>query len=118
MYHFDHVSSFNKYVFSNFDTKQCIPVACDSAELEYVFLAPMAEYTPNELVLSNQIQSFWSNFAKKRINVVSNNNTKWKAYDQNKRWTMVFDTRQIAMKQNYDNDHCNFWDQLGYYWLN
>ena len=69
-YHFNHISSFNKYVYPN--NTPCWNHVCHTAELFYVFdptlgrqvgTNPNAGYTEQEKVLSEQFQWYWANFA-------------------------------------------------------
>ena len=69
-YHFNHVSSFNKYVYPN--NTPCWNHVCHTAELFYVFEPTLGEqvgtnsqagYTDQEKILSQQFQYYWANFA-------------------------------------------------------
>ena len=133
LYHFDHVSSFNIYLSNKVE---CFNHTCHEFEMYYVFEPNMATmidkknnkygnatWTNSELMLSKNIQRFWGNFA---INGMPGSSmygnatsVEWISYNQSAKMTMVLDTgSNLRISPNYDNNHCHFWDSLGYYWLN
>ena len=127
MYHFDHISSFNKYIFPPI-MDQCIDRCCHSSELEYVFIEPMnllnpnASYTSDEYTLALEMEWYWATFAKygdpgNGQGMVNNKVPIWPKYNLQTMETMVFDTPKLKIEQDYDNDHCQFWDQNDYYWI-
>eukprot|EP00483_Globobulimina_turgida_P013686 UN13712 len=127
LYQFDHINSFNKYIFPPI-MAQCWDRCCHSSELEYVFIEPMsllnpdASYTADEYILGLEIEWYWATFAKtgnpgNGLGQVNNNVPVWTKYNLQTKQTMVFDTPQLELAEDYDNDHCEFWDSTGYYWI-
>ena len=125
LYHFDHVSSFNKYLSSKVE---CFNHNCHEFEMYYVFEPNMAAmidkkinkygnatWTNNELMLIENIQRLCGNCAIARMTM----QPVWKGFHIIKKKCKddyCLDTESILrISPNYDNNHCQFWDSLGYY---
>eukprot|EP01084_Bolivina_argentea_P051375 94494_1 len=124
-YHFNHSNSFNNVLYPN--NKFCWNIPCHTSELWDVFYSPNAmkeqynvTFMKNEAVLATQMQTYWSNFAKySNPNHMNNDGLiEWEKYQLTKKVTMLFDVDQLNMITDVDQDVCNFWDSLGYDWLN
>eukprot|EP01084_Bolivina_argentea_P285114 488856_1 len=122
-YHFDYASRFNKVLLPLSLEHQCYDRACHTSELPYVF-QPDFQYCPgcengkwtqNETLLANIIQFYWGTFA---LNGNPGNgqnkftNVEWIEFDSKNLQSIVFNIDTIEMKNNYDAQHCPFWDSL------
>ncbi len=122
-YHFDHASTFNKDLLPLSLEYQCYDRACHTSELPYVFKPDFAycpgcqqgKWTQNETLLANIIQFYWGTFA---LNGNPGNgqnnvtNVEWTEFDNKDLQSLVFNVGTIGMKNNYDSQHCAFWDTL------
>ena len=125
MYHFNHPSSFNKYIFPS----ECWDMVCHAAELPYVTLPVTwqinvnATYTPEEYALGQTFQWYWSNVARYGYPSEGNPDSPvfWKKYDPAYESVILLDVPEpdgsgVVVKSYYDQHKCDFWDSLNYGW--
>ena len=79
-----------------------------------------AVWTEPTKSVTDGMQQFWTNVAKYGIPgsaKVNDKSVKWNEYTTEHQETMFFTVNGTMMYDNYDNKHCQFWDNLGYNWL-
>lgn len=120
-YLYDHAFSFPGWGKLTF----CEGHVCHGSELPIIFhTAPLAgfKYTPEEVVLADQMLEYWTNFAKTgdpNRNTISNQDEtsllNWPRYQQPGDWQiMKLRTPKNEVIKNFNNDFCHFWDGVGY----
>eukprot|EP01114_Cavostelium_apophysatum_P018906 TRINITY_DN5943_c0_g1_i1.p1 TRINITY_DN5943_c0_g1~~TRINITY_DN5943_c0_g1_i1.p1 ORF type:complete len:531 (-),score=98.59 TRINITY_DN5943_c0_g1_i1:27-1619(-) len=115
LYHYDHILSFSQSWGPNFSF--CMNKSCHGGELPFVFHSATDSgfnYTPEELILTDQMVLYWTNFAKTG-NPNSGNavQVQWPQYSSSTRQNILLAT-PISQEENYNFEYCNFWDGLGY----
>ena len=130
MYHFNHLSSFNKWIFEKYQP-YCVDRICHSQDLPYYF--DVFEYAnvtyPNivedapkpstdEKLLIKLIQTGWGNFAKTgNPNLPSQlpYGINWGAFSPNADVNnLVQQNTPSRYITGYKNKRCDMWDRLGY----
>ena len=128
-YHFMYASQhLNQKLYPN---ERCWNNVCHTEELWWVHDDDLMDiindtFNEQELKLKNQFILYWTNFAQigKNVNINNSNSNKWidinwNTFTQNKQNTLLFDIGQnMKMVENFDSDPCDFWDEIGYIWLN
>ena len=81
------------------------------------------QWGTGEYNLSVAVSEYWGNMA---INRVPGNGNpilpqEWSSFTTDDENTMIFQTMEnggIQVVSKYDEEKCQFWDQLGYSWMN
>lgn len=130
-YHLNYVSPFNSVIYK--ENPLCWEHVCHTNELWYVFNDDLKDTFDNEIdwsdsqsdkLLRDQIIGFWTNFGQtgnpnQGDNVGYLNGVKWDTFDLMNRNTMSLDSgKNMTTQINPDKDPCDFWDEIGYTWLN
>lgn len=113
-YVFNHTFSFQGW--GNFSF--CEGHVCHGEEIAYVFHSanqPGFNFDQEEEVLSNQMISYWTNFAytsdpNKGPNSVD---VIWPAYDGASE-SMIIQTPKFEPRKDFLKNYCDFWDSIGY----
>ena len=125
-YHDNHVPSFG----SNSHCDQPNGGVCHTDEIPFVWGSTIAwNFTNDEMILSEMMRWYWASFAKgfgdvNKYSKESDNElyVEWINYDvkNNNRATMLFNTGKLTVEAPFENDekYCDFWDQIGYDWIN
>ena len=122
-YNFAHASSFTSQMFAWAKEHQCFDRACHTFELPYVFRGDFedctgcgdASWTPNETLLAQQMQYYWATFAlhgEPGDGQGVYTDVEWAPFGVEKEESMLFQTGELRMEQNYDSLHCDLWDSL------
>lgn len=120
MYIYDHAFSFDGWGNITF----CQGHVCHGSELPILFhTAGLVgfKYTPAELVLSDQMLAYWTNFAKSG-NPNHNFDKKsfkaapaWPNYSSADNWAIMrLKTPLNEVNHNFNAKFCDFWDKIGY----
>ncbi|XP_046360496.2 cAMP-regulated D2 protein-like [Haliotis rufescens] len=121
LYIYDHAFSFPGWGNLTF----CQGYVCHGSEVPFVFQSAGIggfKYTPEELVLSDLVISYWSNFAKTgNPQGVSDTGAKvkavpdWPQYHSENQWPYQhFKTPSSFVDTYYNAPFCDFWDKVGY----
>ncbi|KAI6661815.1 acetylcholinesterase isoform E4-E6 precursor [Oopsacas minuta] len=99
----------------------CYNIPCHGSELPYVFGTPSLwgqQFTPNDLNLSRQIQTYWRNMAYSSDPNMGPGGTgvypAWSRYETKTRVEMFFDEPIGRLSYNYSDRVCDFLDTIGY----
>lgn len=117
VYHYDHLASFGKLEWgTNFSI--CWTEVCHAAELAFVWHPNATKvgsaYTPQEQILSQSIETYWTNVAKTGSPGTFNGLT-WPQFDAATQQTIKFETPANIVQDHYFEDICAFWDNLGWW---
>jgi len=80
--------------------------------------APFFNFSKGEEILSEQMITYWTNFA--HTGSPNKGNTvpslKWPPYQQsaNGQWPNMKFAVPSSIENNFDASYCNFWDKIGY----
>jgi len=89
---------------------------CHGIELPFVFhnIAPFYNYTKQEDILSQDMITYWSNFAKSgNPNNPITPKLVWPSYTISSRPNLKLDY-PLSIVSGYQQKYCNFWDSIGY----
>ncbi|KAI6661816.1 acetylcholinesterase isoform E4-E6 precursor [Oopsacas minuta] len=99
----------------------CYNIPCHGSELPYVFGTPSLwdqQFTPNDLNLSRQIQTYWRNMAYSSDPNMGSGGTgvypAWPRYETRTGVEMFFDEPIGRLSYNYSDRVCDFLDTIGY----
>lgn len=107
LYRFNHRSA------CQFWLNGLMPGVYHTAELQYVWRAQAklaCVLTPNELALSNRMQTMWANFAKCLDPTCGGSS--FPKYSNNSRKALVFETPVDRVEEDYVGERCGLWDRL------
>jgi len=116
LYHFDRVSVGSYQVWGD-NFKYCWDVVCHGSELIYVFDSFGASHVNEsavELLLSQQMVTYWTNFAHN-----SNPNQgiavpiQWPSFNNASKLNILLDVPLST--ESWIPEYCDFWDKLGYF---
>ncbi|XP_055955260.1 crystal protein [Patella vulgata] len=122
LYIWDHAFSFPGWGNITF----CEGHVCHGSEIPYVFqTASLAgfKYTPDEIVLSDLIIQYWTNFAKTGDPNKGMDDDKyyvqnapvWPVYTKTAKYPILhFQTPASSVENDYQQRLCDFWDTIGY----
>ncbi|XP_065886689.1 crystal protein-like [Dysidea avara] len=113
VYNFDHAASFE---FWAANASYCDGHTCHGEEIAFlIHNAPLAgfHYTKDEEKLSEQIITYWTNFARYGNPNGANGNLDWPQYTSYTKSVLRFLTPKNKV-EDYRSDFCIFWDQIGY----
>nr|XP_002733219.2 PREDICTED: crystal protein-like [Saccoglossus kowalevskii] len=128
MYLYDHVMSFHKAWGPSWES-MCTTHVCHGAELPFVFHTATNggyNYTPDELVLTDTMLYYWTNFAhtgnpnngqtkKSATSYVHNRLQNWPEYSNSSNWSYMHFTTPSRVDKDYLSKKCDFWDTLDVY---
>lgn len=97
----------------------CEGRVCHGSEIVYLFQTQWQgnfTFTANEQVLSEQLQIYWTNFAKSgNPNQPTVQQLQWPKYSKDEDWpNLWFKTPSSAVDTDYHGPFCDFWDNVGY----
>jgi carboxylesterase type B len=120
LYYYNHTASFYEAWGPNY-TECWTGVVCHASELPFVFHSAQDgnySYTPEELILTEQMGMIWTNFAAtgdpNSPNTVPYNGVNWPPYVTSSSISLQFNTPSFTEGFIF-SDKCDFWDQLGYF---
>ncbi|XP_065887598.1 crystal protein-like [Dysidea avara] len=113
LYNFDHAASFNPWPGND---SFCDGHSCHGEELAFLFHnAALAgyNYTEAEEKLSQQMMTYWTNFARYGDPNGESGGFDWPQYTSYTKSVLRFLTPKNTV-EDYRSDYCDFWDQIGY----
>ena len=119
MYAFNFLLDFNGWNQEPF----CSYLVCHNSELPYVFDNPNNQFTSSGKLLSLQMITYWSNFAKfsnpnskKQLNFEGKHfkNLNWPNYELINRYDLQFQNLSNIVESKYLQAQCDFFDSIGY----
>jgi len=114
VYFYDHPLSFPGWG-ANFS--YCNGHVCHGSELPVLYNSATSygfQFQRNEIVLSTQMQQFWSKFAQGSFGPIhiDASITSWPLYWGN--FTLQLNVTQLVVQQNRLQEFCDMWDKVGY----
>lgn len=118
-YYFDHPMSFGTEGWGP-EFSFCAGVTCHGGDLPFFFQSyPFAGFTgtAEEKSMSDSMIDYVTNFAKNGDpNVGSTVPLKWPQYKTSTDQNMRFQTPALTVESGLLQQHCNWWDGMGYHW--
>jgi len=117
VYRFNHVMSFAVAAWGP-NLTFCDDKVCHGGDLAFVFFAQDpaigAVFTPDEVVMSEAMLTYWTNMAKSgNPNTPVTPAVAWPAFDSTEQMVML-ETPQINVVSYLDTAGCQLWDSIGY----
>jgi len=116
LYMYNHTISFYQAWGPNY-TECWTGVVCHASELPLVFQSATDggfTFTPDEVILSQQIGYFWTNLAKTgNPNMPVSQDIDWPQYSSSSAMNLQFNTPSFTESFIF-KDKCDFWDSIGY----
>jgi len=116
LYMYNHTISFYEAWGPNF-TECWTGVVCHASELPLVFQSATDggfAFTPDEVILADQIGYFWSNLAKSgNPNIPIAQDIHWPQYNSSDAVNLQFNTPSFTESFIF-KENCDFWDKIGY----
>jgi len=117
LYFYNHTISFYQAWGPNFTECWLPPIVCHASELPIVFRSAADgnfTFTPEELVLSEELGTLWTNMAKTgNPNLPVTPTMNWPMYDASTSMDYQFNIPSFIESFIF-NEQCNFWDGIGY----
>ena len=70
--------------------------------------------------ISHAIDSYWTGFAKNQVpgsGPLPENPKPWTQFLLPNEKTMYFEQNKWKIIQNYEDENCKFWNDVGYFWF-
>eukprot|EP01084_Bolivina_argentea_P072227 131183_1 len=123
-YSFDVVDPFQNSIAAAPISAACVTRSCHTIELWYLWLPPFfvnnGLIVPNTFVIGQEMQTFWSNWAK-NLDPNNVNDDTWPVYSNTGNSKKEFLSFQGVANIDYvtdsfhdDEEECQFWDTMGY----
>jgi len=124
MYFYDHYDSFTAWLYGAL-FPECIGYICHAAEVavlwntQYQIPDPKPSFTPDEVLLSAQLQTMWTNFAisgnpNQPVPIQNANGMSFEPIQPNTGSVLQIINGTITMLEGRRVEYCDLWDQIGY----